>query len=403
MNGFLRKPQSVFLRRVLFQVHLWMGLAAGLYVFVVCATGSALVFRIDLQRALHPQLFTPGPGAPADAATIMEAVRDAFPGDRVSGVDAPTTVRPTYLAYVMRGSQFLTVLVDPVSARVLGELPERSLVRTVQDLHFDLLAGRTGRVINGIGAGVLLAMCLTGLVIWWPGTGSWRRGLTVDLGRGWKRINWDLHSATGFWTAALVAMWAVTGAYFAFPSAFGAAVNRVSPLSVVRAPTSGPTGKTDRPPAWRELIARAELQMPGGHVARVVVPSNERAAFHVLFAREQPTPAGTASLESVYLDQFTGRLLQEPPQGPRSAGDVVMAWLAPLHVGSFGGLGIRIAWAVLGLAPPLLFVTGFVMWGLRVVKPRWLAERRNVAPPIEATAATERRGLSTAGGRLRAP
>jgi uncharacterized iron-regulated membrane protein len=373
---FLHKPQSVLARRILFQVHLWMGIAAGLYIFVVCVTGSALVFRIDLQRALHPHLFTPSAGAHADAATIMERVRDAYPGDRVSGIDAPTTVRPTYLAYVTRGTRFLTILVDPVTGRVLGELPERSLVRTVQDLHFDLLAGRTGRVVNGVGGGVLLAMCLTGLVIWWPGALNWRRSLTVDFRRSWKRLNWDLHSAVGFWSLALVAMWALTGVYFAFPSAFRGTVNWMSPLSVVRAPNSDPAGKTAEVlPTWRDLLARAQAQLPDQFVARVVVPSSDRAAFHVLFSDVQPTPVGTASLASVYLDQFSGAVLQEPPRGGRSAGDVVMAWVAPLHVGSFGGVGIKIAWAVLGLAPPLLFVTGFLMWWVRVVRPRWLATR----------------------------
>ena len=152
MKAFLYRPQSVFLRKAIFQVHLWTGVLVGLYVFVVCVTGAALVFRIDLQRALHPDLFTPAVGTPADAGTILESVRGAFPGDRVSGIDAPTTVRPTYLAYVVRGGTFLTLLVDPVSGRVLGELPQKSLVRTIQDLHFDLLAGRTGRVVNGAGA-----------------------------------------------------------------------------------------------------------------------------------------------------------------------------------------------------------------------------------------------------------
>ena len=376
MTLFLHKPQSVLARRILFQVHLWMGIAAGLYIFVVCVTGSALVFRIDLQRALHPHLFTPSAGAHADAATIMERVRDAYPGDRVSGIDAPTTVRPTYLAYVTRGTRFLTILVDPVTGRVLGELPERSLVRTVQDLHFDLLAGRTGRVVNGVGGGVLLAMCLTGLVIWWPGVLNWRRSLTVDFRRSWKRLNWDLHSAVGFWSLALVAMWALTGVYFAFPSAFRGTVNWMSPLSVVRAPSSDPAGKeAGVQPSWRDLLARAHAQLPDHFIARVVVPSSDRAAFHVLFADVQPTPVGTASLASVYLDQFSGAVLREPPRGGRSAGDVVMAWVAPLHVGSFGGLGIRLAWAVLGLVPPLLFVTGFLMWWVRVVRPRWLATR----------------------------
>jgi uncharacterized iron-regulated membrane protein len=329
-----------------------------------------------MQRALHPGLFTAGPGAEADAATILESVRDAFPDWRVSGIDAPTTARPTYLAYVANDERFLTLLVDPASARVLGELPERSLVRTIQDLHFDLLAGRTGRVVNGLGAVLMLGLCLTGLVIWWPGAGNWRRGFTVDFHRTWKRVTWDMHSATGIWTVALIAMWSATGIYFAFPSQFRAAVNAVSPLTVPRTPQSDPAGATASRPTWRELIARARARVPDQFVARVIPPSSDRAAFLVMFSPVQPSPLGGTELTAVYLDQYTGAALTEAARTPRSAGDVVMNWVAPLHVGNFGGTGIRVAWLVLGLAPPLLFVTGFILWWTRVVRPRWLGARR---------------------------
>jgi uncharacterized iron-regulated membrane protein len=72
--------------------------------------------------------------------------------------------------------------------------------------------------------------------------------------------------------------------------------------------------------------------------------------------------------------------LRMPLKPARTAGDVVMAWVGPLHVGNFGGTGIRVAWLVLGLAPPLLFVTGFVMWWTRVVRARWI---RVVQPATE--------------------
>jgi len=367
------------LRRAVFQIHLWTGIAAGLYIVDVCVTGAALVFRIDLQRALHPHLFTPnGPGPTADAATMMERVRDAFPADRLSGVEAPTTLRPTYLAYVVHGNRFLTILADPVTGTVLGELPERSFVRTVQDLHFDLLAGRTGRTVNGIGATALLLMCLTGVVIWWQGTANWRRGLTVDFSRSWRRIAWDLHSTIGIWTVLFIAMWSVTGIYFAFPVAFRRAVHAVSPVSVMRLPESDPAGKaaTATPLSWRELVAAAAAAMPGKTVARVVVPSTDRGAFLVQFADEAPTPAGSPSMTSVYMDQFTGAVLQTPTAATRTAGDAIMAWVAPLHVGNFGGQAIRVVWAVLGLAPPLLFITGGTMWWVRVARPHWRAARR---------------------------
>ena len=170
------------MRRALFQVHLWVGVLVGLYVFLVCLTGAALVFRLDMQRIVHPQLFTPSAGEPAEAIAILDSLKAHYPRYRISGIDAPTTGRPTYLAYVMDGERFLTVLVDPVTATVLGELPERSIVRTLQDLHFDLLAGRTGRVVNGAGALLLLVLCVTGVVIWWPGIANWRRGFVVTRG-----------------------------------------------------------------------------------------------------------------------------------------------------------------------------------------------------------------------------
>jgi uncharacterized iron-regulated membrane protein len=379
VSTFLDRPQSVLARRALFQVHLWLGVLTGLYVFVVCTTGAVLVFRIDIQRATLPALFTPRTSGPlADPVVVIENVQKGYPDSRVSGVEAPTTTRPTYLAYAASGDRFATLLLDPVSGELLGEVPEQSFVRTLQDLHFDLLGGSRGRVVNGVGAIVLLGMCLTGLVIWWPGRSNWTRSLMVDFSRQWRRVNWDLHSAVGFWTVALIAMWAASGAYFVFPAPFRLAIHRISPLTGGAAPQSKPARAGAVRPSWRTLVDEARRQVPGQHVARIVLPSSETSPFLVMFSRVQPTP-GNPDLTSVYLDQYTGEAVTVPPPARRSAGDIVMAWLTPLHVGNFGGNGIRVAWLLLGMAPPVLFVTGFLMWWTRVVRARWLRAPRPAA------------------------
>jgi hypothetical protein len=114
VSTFLDRPQSVLARRALFQVHPWLGVLTGLYIFVVCATGAVLVFRIDMQRAMHPALFTPRTaGSLADPVAVMKSVQKAYPDSRVSGVEAPTTSRPTYLAYATSGDRFVTLLLDP--------------------------------------------------------------------------------------------------------------------------------------------------------------------------------------------------------------------------------------------------------------------------------------------------
>ena len=87
-------------------------------------------------------------------------------------------------------------------------------------LHANLLAGAAGRWVNGIGGGGLTVLCLTGAIIWWPGVKHWRRSLQVSWRASFPRINWDLHSAIGFWFFPIVLLWGISGFYFAFPQAF---------------------------------------------------------------------------------------------------------------------------------------------------------------------------------------
>ena len=103
-----------------------------------------------------------------------------------------------------------------------NELSGNSFVEWVVRLHTNLLAGTTGRIVNGIGAVCLTLLCLTEAMIWWPGIQYWCRSLTVDWTAHFPRINWDLHSALGFWCFIFVMIWGISGIYFAFPQAFNA-------------------------------------------------------------------------------------------------------------------------------------------------------------------------------------
>jgi uncharacterized iron-regulated membrane protein len=51
-------------------------------------------------------------------------------------------------------------------------------------------------------------------------------------------------------------------------------------------------------------------------------------------------------------------------------GEAFLLDVIGLHFGRFGGLEVRITWAILGLAPAVLFITGFIVWWRRVVRPR---------------------------------
>jgi uncharacterized iron-regulated membrane protein len=97
------------------------------------------------------------------------------------------------------------------------ELSRLTSVGWIVKLHTNLLLGSTGRFVNGIGGICLALLCLTGAIIWWPGINNWRRSLTVSWGAQFPRINWDLHSALGFWCFFFVVLWGISGIHFSFP------------------------------------------------------------------------------------------------------------------------------------------------------------------------------------------
>ena len=195
----------------------------------------------------------------------------------------------------------------------------------------------------------------------------------MDFIRQWKRVNWELHSAVGIWTVALVAMWAVTGVYFAFPAAFRSAVNRISPVAVVRPPQSDPSGPLQSArPTWRGLVDGAHRRAPGEHVARLVFPSSENSGV----SRDVfPRPADTGrepQSSRPSISTGTGAVLTQPPATRRTAGDLVMAWVAPLHVGN----SVATWWESPGSSsashPGSCSSPGSSCGGRPCVRPRWI-------------------------------
>jgi uncharacterized iron-regulated membrane protein len=395
LQRIVHRPHALTLRKLLFQVHLWAGIGVGLYIVVISVTGASLVFRSEMQHAMYPDLF---PAAEVETsgvhmADVVENMKTAYPEHELVGVAAPNDEQHTFVGYIYRDETYRAVFADAETGKVIGAIPERSLLFWLQNLHFYLLAGTTGLFVNGVGGLFLLLLSVTGLVIWWPGIASWQRSLKIDFRKSWKRVNWDLHNAGGFWTLAFVAMWAATGAYFAFPEEFRTAVSWFSPVTTAPAIASD-TSLKGRLPALdlRSFVADAERRVPGARLARVSLPTTDAASVQITMTRGEPVVRDDANYVYFYFDQFSGKLLHQRDLASRTAGDLFMPWLGRIHVGEFGGVGVKVLWLILGMTPALLFVTGVVMWWNRVVLPRMReALSRPSNEPDHATRVMEER------------
>jgi uncharacterized iron-regulated membrane protein len=263
---WLWRPKSTWTRKLVFQLHLWSGILLGLYVVVVCASGSAIVFRNDVYDWLETN------------------------GRTVS--------------YKRALYHWLSWL---------GKL------------HGSLLMDSAGMAANAIGGFLTAALCLTGIVVWWPGFGRWGRALTIHAGVGWKRFVFDLHGALGFWIFLVLLMWGLTGGYFVYPQPFRAAIEVFTPIN---APST-------LQPTAPGLVSAT----PGGR--------QSTAAGKPLPRRRVLTPGGR-----------------------------ILRGFSFAHYGNFGGWEVKTLWVILGLAPAVLFSTAVLMWYSRVLAPAMRRLRR---------------------------
>jgi len=360
----------------MFQIHLWTGIILSLYILVIGVTGSILVFESELEHAAYAALWrasTPLAEHPVvDLPQVIDTVMHAYPGHKITAAYLPDRQGDNFEAFVHQGEKFRYVFLDANTGRIVGEInPDRSWLIWIIDLHFRLLGGRVGEILNGIGAAFLLLLCASGAIIWWAGLKHWTRGLKVNFGKGWRRINFDLHSAVGFWTLLILSMWAFTGVYFVWPKPIESFVNRFSSVASANPPPFVVPPRGSQP--WQDMhlmIHHAQLSSPNARFAGAFFPGSDNGALTLLMARG--AASNFTQMDYVYFDPATGKQLALWHRGVNNTwGGGLIFWLSPLHFGYDWGLAIKILWATLGCALPLLSITGVLMYWNRSLGKKW--------------------------------
>jgi uncharacterized iron-regulated membrane protein len=390
------RPQQLWIRQLNFQLHLWAGVILAIYLLVIGLTGSVLVFEQELQRisGLSPWHNVPAQEPFADFATVLANISNAYPHFRILSIAEPSQADPTFVT-ILQGRRRIKVASGAGRGEVLGEFPTRTTwIDTARDLHETLLVRRSGRILNGIGAVFLLLLSGTGLVIWWPGVRNWKRALTVDFHRNWRRINYDMHSAAGFWTLLIVMFWAASGVYFAWPRQIFRLVNSVSPIVTARPPVISVAPDRDAiQPDLTSLIGRASAIDPGTRLSGVTFPYGPRAPLEIRMSRR--AGAGREYEDTVYFSPYTGEYLGTWRYGVnQSLGDWIIWSQVPLHFGTYWGLGVKLIWAAGGLAIPILTITGLLMYWNRALRRKWKRLRKKHGALRQAVPVTAARIIS---------
>jgi uncharacterized iron-regulated membrane protein len=368
----LISPRQSRLRYWVWQAHIYLGLATGLVLAILGLTGSLIVYLPELRRMVVPggtKVEVRGQPLPLEAS--LRTWRSVRPADALRSLylDGGDTMALNFRSTSHAGERIHT-FIDQYTARpVFVHNYEHSPLEWFFRLHAELLAGEPGRWVDGWFGLALALLSLTGLLLWWRGLWQWKRGFAYDARATWRRKSWDWHNLAGFFSSALLFAISISGAYFSFPSTYKQITARLTAtpaeLPILRV---SPLGSADWAPL-DSVVRAAQAALPDGVPTMVNFPATTRDAITVRLKR--PGDLHRIGYNYVVVDPNNAAVLRVERFDRQALGVRIIRFMVPLHYGTFGGTATRVLYVVLGLVPPLLFVTGCIMWWNRSARKRF--------------------------------
>jgi uncharacterized iron-regulated membrane protein len=237
----------------------------------------------------------------------------------------------------------------------------------------------------------MLALGLSGIVLWWPRNNRWRDAYGISKGaRGWLFYR-QLHGTAGITASVLFIILSFSGIAIAFPQTTTALVRTSLGLGASTAAPIGPGAPVVRvtpvdgmePIGADQAVQLAADAVPNSRLVTVFLPTGREQPARVTLL-PQDAPQGAPAV-TVFVDPYRAQTISVRDPWAGDVGDDVMTWQRPLHTGRGTNALYRALIFAVGFLPPLFAVTGVAMWWVKR-RTRVMGIRRG-DPAMEGVAA----------------
>lgn len=350
-------------------VHKWSSLVSTTFLLMLCITGLPLVFTHEIEEVLLHQQWAPAhaDGAKLDLDQVLAVALSRHPGDApvfMSFDEDRPVVNVTSLDPNGRPDAYNFQPIDQTSGEAAPLVAGHPVMEFLLQLHTDMFLGLPGMLFLGAMGLLLVAALVSGIVLYAP----FMRRLPFGTVRASKaaRTRWlDYHNLLGAVTLAWVLVVGVTGVVNTLATPI-IALWKDTALKELTAAYDAPIPAGERA-SLDAAVKRAQAALPGMTLQFVAFPGSSYSTDHhyaVFFHGD--TPLTTHMITPALIDARTGDLAAVAP----------MPWYVktlslsqPLHFGDYGGLGLKILWALLDLATIIILISGLYLWLAKRKKP----------------------------------
>lgn len=358
----------MLLRRLLFQLHSYLGLTAGLVLAVMGVTGATMSFEDEILNALNRDLVAASrQGAPMASFDLVQRIQAQRPDAEITFLVVHADPRQLSWVNLRAGGERETHYLDRSSGRLLGEGRGRGFFETVKRLHRWLaLPGDgdgPGRQITGVAALALIFFALSGLYLRWPRRPlDWRAWLVIDFRRSGRHLHRMLHAVVGGWVFVFYLLSATTGLYWSYGW-----YRDVVQFALVGEPAPPRRPMGDHPPDLPRAWETFDRILGGDRFETLTVAIRNGT---VEFRGKLPGGRHNRVTDDLVVDAASGAPLRVVPYADRPLGQGLVTGVFELHRGAWFGLPGRIGITLAALTMPLFTITGLLLYLSRTRRKR---------------------------------
>ncbi|MFC4749574.1 PepSY-associated TM helix domain-containing protein [Flavobacterium branchiicola] len=367
-------PNLKQIKNVARQIHLWLGLATGIIVFIISITGCIYVFEEEIRSfSKEERLYVPIQEKPfTGLEKIVANFQKEFPKEKITSIKinkkAPN-------ATVELGTKKKTFYFNPYEGNLINS-EKQDWLTVVRKLHTNLLLGETGSFIQRWAVVIFMLMLVTGLILWFPQQmRSLKQSLSIKWSGSFKRVNYDLHNVLGFYASFFLIVIVLTGLFFAFKEVKNAAAFLTgTELSDGKKVESKVLAEDENLAVrYNGIYKTLDKIYPGANTITFSIKKTGELRVRMLYPYNWYRKQNT-----FYFNAETGQMIRYKLYEDFNTADVVEASNYEVHTGRFFGLFGKIIAFLASLIAASLPITGFMIW----LKKKKKAKKKSVVKTV---------------------
>lgn len=350
-------------------VHTWSSLICTLFLLMLAVTGLPLIFHHEIDHLLGDAPHyreMPADTPRLDLEQLARAAEAHRPGEVMQyfGWDDEDPNGVMAITAATAGTEpnsSHTFALDARTGEAL-EMPSANggFMMVMLRLHVDMYANLPGKLLLAFMGLLFVVAIVSGTVLYAPFMRKLEFGqVRVDKSR---RTRWlDLHNLIGVVTLTWALVVGVTGVISACADLLIASW-RNDALATMIAPYKDAPPLTQRAPATR-LLEIAESAAPGMQADFIAFPGTRFSSEHHYAVFLKGNTHLTAHLATPVL--IDAQTLQVTAVVERPWYMDALGMSQPLHFGDYGGMPMKILWAVLDVLTIIVLGSGVYLWWVR--------------------------------------